>query len=114
MIRVLIFCALWGAGGLTCHAQTLEEMAEQVTVLRTLQQSTTEGYKIMGGDLNNIGQITNGEYELHQTFFGSLAMVGPAVTDDAQLTALRNLQAQLVQQINAALVYWRQQIKNDL
>jgi hypothetical protein len=43
MKRILIFCALLGAGGLACHAQTLEVMAEQLAALRTLQQSTTQG-----------------------------------------------------------------------
>jgi hypothetical protein len=96
-----------------CHAQTLEVMAEQLAALRTLQQSTTQGYQIMDSGLDSIGQITNGEYQLHQTYFGSLAAVSPAVTNDAQLTVLRNLQTQLVQQINSALAYWRQQLSNQ-
>lgn len=110
MIRVLIFCAFWGAGGLTCHAQTLEVMAEQLAALRALQQSTTQGYQIMTSGVDSIGQITNGEYQLHQAYFGSLGMVSPAVSNDAKLSALKGLQLQLVQQINAALAYWKQQL----
>ena len=110
MKRILIFCALLGAGGLACHAQTLEVMAEQLAELQTLQQSTTKGYQIMGDGLDSIGQITNGEYQLHQAYFASLSTVSPAVSNDAQLTALRNLQTQLVQQINAAIAYWKQQL----
>ena len=110
MKRILIFCALWGAGGLACHAQTLEVMAEQLAALQTLQQSTTQGYQIIGSGLDSIGQITDGEYQLHQVYFAALGEVSPAVKNDAQLTALRNLQAQLVQQINAAIAYWKQQL----
>jgi hypothetical protein len=110
MKRILIFCALAGAGSLTCHAQTLEVMAEQLAALRTLQQSTTQGYQIIGDGLDSIGQITNAEYQLHQAYFGSLAVVAPAVSNDAKLAALRDLQKQLIQQINAALAYWKQQL----
>jgi len=113
MKRILIFCALLGAGGLACHAQTLEVMAEQLAALRTLQQSTTQGYRIMTTGVQNIGQITDGEYQLHQTYFGSLAVVSPAVTDDPRLIALQHLQAQLVQEINTVLAYWRQQLSNQ-
>ena len=110
MKRILVFFALWGAGGLTCHAQTLEVMAEQLAALRTLQQSTTQGYQIMSDRLDSIGQITNGEYHLHQAYFGSLGMLSPAVSNDAKLAALKGLQMQLIQQINAALAYWKQQL----
>ena len=110
MKRILIFCALLGAGGLACHAQTLEVMAEQLAALRTLQQSTTQGYQMMSGGLDSIGQITNGEYQLHQAYFGSLGGISPAVSNDAKLSALKGLQMQLVQQINAALAYWKQQL----
>jgi hypothetical protein len=108
----MIFCALLGAGRLMCHAQTLEVMAEQLAALRALQQSTTQGYRIMTTGVQNIGQITDGEYQLHQTYFGSLATVSPAVTNDSKLTALRTLQRQLVKEINSALDYWQQQLKN--
>ena len=110
MIRVLIFCALLGAGGFVCHAQTLEVMAEQLATLQTLQQSTTRGYQIMGDGVDSIGQITNGEYQLHQAYFASLDEVSPAVMTDAKLAALKELQMELVQQINAAIAYWKQQL----
>jgi len=113
MKRLLIFCALLGAGGLTCHCQTLEVMAEQLAELRTLQQSTTQGYQIMTSGADHIGQITNGECQLHQSYFGSLDAVSPTVTDDPRLIALQHLQAQLVQEINSALAYWRQQLSNQ-
>jgi hypothetical protein len=108
MKQILIFFALMSVG--KCHAQSLAAMAEQLTALRTLQQSTTQGYQIMGSGLDSIGQITNAEYHLHQAYFGSLAAVSPAVSNDAKLAALKELQAQLVQQINAALAYWKQQL----
>jgi hypothetical protein len=85
-------------------------MAEQLAALRTLQQSTTQGYQILGSGLDSIGQITNGEYVLHQAYFSSLGEVSPAVMNDVKLAALKSLQLQLVQQINAALAYWKQQL----
>jgi hypothetical protein len=103
MKRIVIFCALLGVGGLACHAQTLG-------ALLALQQSTTKGYQINGNGLDSIGQITAAEYQLHQAYFNSLGMVSPAVSNDAKLAALKGLEMQLVQQINAALAYWKQQL----
>jgi hypothetical protein len=110
MKQILIFFTLMSVG--KCHAQSLAAMAEQLTALRTLQQSTTQGYQIAGGGLDSIGQITNAEYQLHQVYFSSLGAVSPAVMSDAKLAALKSLQMQLVQQINAALAYWKQQLNN--
>jgi len=105
MKRLLIFCALTGAGGFACHAQSLE-------ALLALQQSTTEGYPINGDGIDSIGQITLAEYQLHEAYFSRLNAVSPAVTGDAKLAALKDLLTQLVQQIHAALAYWKQQL-ND-
>ncbi len=113
MKRILIICAFWGAGALACHAQTLEVMAEQLAALQTLQQTTTQGYSIMTTGVQNIGQITGNEYQLHQTYFSRLAAVNPALNDDPKIAALQNLQATLVQQLNASVAYWRQQLSNQ-
>ena len=114
MIRILIICAFCGAGTLTCNAQTLEVMAEQLVALQTLQQTTSQGYRLETTGIQNIGEITNGEYQLHQTFFGSLAAVNPALTADPKIIALRNLQNVLVQQINAQISYWQQQQQSTI
>jgi hypothetical protein len=111
MQRILIICTLWGAGTLVSHAQTLEVMGEQLAALQTLQQATTQGYSIMTTGIGNIGQITDGEFQMHQAYFGSLAAINPSLTADPKVTTLRNLQNILMRQINAQISYWQQQQK---
>ena len=104
-----LICTLWGTGSLPTHAQTIAALTEQLAALQALAHTVEHGYQLIGSGLQTIGQITNGEFQLHREYFGSLSAVSPAVDNDPKLTALRSLQAQLVQQINAALDYWRQQ-----
>ena len=109
MQRILIICALLVDGILTSHAQTLEVMAEQLAALQTLRQTTTQGYSIVTMGVHNIGQITNDEFQMHGAYFSSLGAINPSLTADPKVTALRNLQKALMQQINARLSYWQQQ-----
>ncbi len=109
MKQLLLICTICGAGFLPTHAQTIAVLTEQLAALKALGQTVQKGYGIVSTGLQTIGQITNGEFQLHSAYFGSLSAVRPAVSNDQKLVALRNLQAELVQQINAALDYWRQQ-----
>jgi hypothetical protein len=109
MKRLFLIGALLGVGSLTTYAQTVTVMAEQLAALDALAVTVKEGYHIADDGLEDIGQITDDEYHLHQAYFGSLAAVSPPVDEDPKLTALRNLQAELVQQVNAALEYWKKQ-----
>ena len=112
MKHIFLIIACVCAGSIRSHAQTITVMAEQLAALQLLQQTTTRGYQLMTGDLDNIGQITDGEFQLHQTYFGSLVAINPSLTGDPKLTALRDLQNVLIQQINAEIAYWRQQQNN--
>jgi hypothetical protein len=109
MKQIILICALCGAVSLATHAQTITVLTEQLAALQELRHTVEQGYRLVTGGLQTIGQITNGEFQLHQAYFGSLSGVNPALDNDPKLTALRNLQATLVQQINAALDYWRKQ-----
>jgi hypothetical protein len=113
MKQFLIICAFWGVGTLASHAQTVEAMVEQLAALQALQQSTTKGYSLMTDSLDNIGQITDSEFQMHQVFFSSLAAIDPSLSGDPKLTALRNLQNALTQQIRAERDYWQQQQNNQ-
>jgi hypothetical protein len=109
MKYVILIWVLWVAGCLGTHAQTITVLTEQLIALQELQHTVQQGYRLVTGGLQTIGQITNSEFQLHSAYFGSLSEVNPVLDNDPKLTALRNLQSTLIQQINAALDYWRKQ-----
>jgi hypothetical protein len=103
MKKILMICVLCDAGALASHAQTLETMAEQLAALQVLQNSTTRGYSLMTDGLDSIGQITADEFQMHQTYFSSLAAINPS------LTTLIDLLKEEIRQIKTKLTYWEQQ-----
>jgi hypothetical protein len=113
MRRLLLISALCGAWPLLSPAQTITVMTEQLAELEVFRQTTAQGYQIETTGVDSIGQITNDEFQLHQTYYGSLAAINPSFNNDARLTALRNLQSYLVQQIQADIGYWQKQLNNS-
>ncbi|HXD77597.1 MAG TPA: hypothetical protein VN616_07300 [Puia sp.] len=93
----------------TARGQTVAAMAEQLVQLKLLEQTTADGYRLMTGGLDSIGGITGNEYRLHADYFTSLAVIKPALNNGAVLVTLRALQANLTQQLEARLSWWRQQ-----
>ena len=105
LVLVIALCAGFGA----VQGQTVTVMAEQLAELQVLRQTIGQGYRIMSSGLDTIGAIVGQEFGLHQTYFASLASVKPALEEDPELAELQQLQASLVQRINAALDFWRRQ-----
>src|SRR5580704_8597036 len=66
-------------------ATELKEYAEQIAALQVYTGQAEKGYKIVEGGLANIGKINQGELELHQAFFSSLAAVNPKIANMAEV-----------------------------
>ena len=109
MKKLLFFCVLCGAARSALRAQSISAMTEQLTVLWELGQTTQDGYRLVRNGLQGIGEIREGEYGLHSDYFGSLSLVKPALMNDRRVKVLQGLQAQLIGEIDQALVYWRKQ-----
>jgi len=110
MKRLLFLIALCGAWPLLSRAQSISAMVEQLAELELFRQSTAKGYTIMTTGVDSIGTISNDELQLHQSYYGSLGVINPSFNSDTQLTALKNLQQWLVQQLQADIRYWQQQL----
>lgn len=90
-------------------AQTLREftqqnkmqkkyLLEQIAALHTYVGHVRKGYSIVTKGLNTVGNIKNGDFNLHRDFFGSLKMVNPAIKKYARVADIIALQVKIINQ----------------
>lgn len=109
MKRIFFLGALIGGWALCGHTQGLSTWIEQLAALRTIERTVQSGYRIATNGLQTIGDFQRDEYQLHSTYYGSLATVNPAVANDPKTAELRSLLNGLIQALNVRLAYWRKQ-----
>lgn len=63
-------------------------LVEQVAALQVYIGAARKGYDIADKGLTAIGQITNGEFRLHEGFFHSLDLVNSTVKNDNRVVAI--------------------------
>ena len=96
MKKIFLIGAFWGAGALAAHSQAIATMTEQLIELKLYEQTTANGYQLMGSGVDSIGQITDAEYQLHSNYFGSLASINPNLgVDPSIIDELNNLALQI-------------------
>jgi len=110
MKQILFGLAFIGAG-VTASAQfgaTTNEMLEQLAALQAYIKVAEKGYGIAEQGLQTIGQIKNGEFNLHSAFYSSLKVVSPTVANMAEVTEIIALEASLIDQFSHKLNRYRQ------
>ena len=80
---------------------------QQIAALALFITQEEKGYGIKESGLANIGSITGNEYGLHQTYFGSLASVNPAVGEMAAVAEILALETGIVKGFGAAMGRWK-------
>jgi hypothetical protein len=90
------------------HAQTFEEwtqqkkkqieyLVQQIVALQVYIGYVQKGYKIVDQGLTTIGQIKNGDFNLHRDFFDALKEVNPRIRNSAQVADIIALQVSIIQ-----------------
>jgi hypothetical protein len=98
-------------GGFAASAQfgaTTDEMLEQLAVLRGYIKVAEKGYSIVEQGLQTIGQIKNGEFNLHSAFVNSLKAVSPTVGKMAEVAEIIGLEVSIIDQFSHKMGGWRQ------
>src|ERR1700677_2007563 len=96
--RLLLGCAFIGSC-VPVFAQfgaTTNEMLEQLAALQAYIRVAEKGYTIAEQGLQTIGQIKNGEFNLHSTFYSSLKAVSPTVANMAEVAEIMSLEISLI------------------
>ena len=109
MKRILLASAFCGCGVWGCHAQGTATWVEQLAALWTLEKTVQQGYTTVKDGLTHIGEIRSDEYQLHSQYYGSLAIVNPAIQTDPKTVELVMRLNQLVLNLQRELAYWQNQ-----
>src|SRR5580704_14400076 len=97
-MKQLIMGGVFMAIGLAASAQFAGEMLDQIAALQAYLQVAEKGYHIVEQGLQTIGEIKNGEWNLHSAFYSSLQAVSPAVAHMAQVVEIIDLEASMISQ----------------
>jgi hypothetical protein len=73
-------------------ASELKDYAAQIAALELYIHKAQQGYRILESGLAGIGNIHQAEYDLHQSYFGSLAAVNPKITAMPEVAEIVKLQ----------------------
>ena len=110
MKRILLGWAFIGAG-VTASAQfgsATTTMLQQMAALQAYIKVAEKGYTIAEQGLQTIGQIKNGEFNLHSAFYSSLKAVSPTVANMAEVAQIVALEISLIDQFSHKLSGYRQ------
>lgn len=71
-------------------------LIEQIAALKVYEEYVKTGYKIVNGGINLIGDLKNGDFNLHRRYFDDLVTVNPQIKQYAKIGETINAQAQLI------------------
>lgn len=75
----------------------IEYLVNQIGALQVYIGYVQKGYKIVDQGLTTIGNIKNGDFNLHRDFFEALKEVNPKIRNSAQVAEIIALQISIVQ-----------------
>lgn len=70
------------------EGKTLQVMLGQIVALDAYSAAAAQGYRLVENGVHTIADIRRGEWGLHQTYYGSLRTVNPAVRGMAEVSAV--------------------------
>ncbi|UUC44201.1 hypothetical protein [Flavobacterium cerinum] len=71
-------------------------LKQQIIALQVYINYARQGYKIAKDGLNTIGDLSKGEFNLHQDYFTSLKVVNPRIRNYQKVTGIIELQLRIV------------------
>ncbi|WP_202390742.1 hypothetical protein [Flavobacterium sp. Sd200] len=77
-------------------------LLQQIAALKVYIGYAQRGYKIAKEGLTTIGNITGGEFDLHDTFFTSLRVVNPEIKKYARVADIIALQTKIMHDYTSA------------
>lgn len=117
MKRCIIVMTIFLLSTFSLRAQTWSEwfnqsstqkkyLKQQIVALQVYINYTREGYKIAKEGLNTIGDLSRGEFNLHQNYFTSLKIVNPRIRNYQKVAEIIDLQLRIVngyQQVSSGI-----------
>lgn len=87
---------------LQCYSQPGQKKAllKQIAALRVYGAFLSKGYSIAKKGLKTIGDLKNGELNLHSTFYSALKKVNPTIRNYEKVGSIVELQLKITKQCN--------------
>src|SRR5450631_2488296 len=81
-------------------AADLKSMGKQIVLLQLYIGWIEKGYNIARSGLTLIGEIKQGEFNLHNVFFSSLSSVNPAIRRYSKVAAIIDYELSVIRELN--------------
>jgi len=102
VFHLIILASVFVLPARPAHAQMdREEMLAQIAKLQVLISETEKGYEIVREGLTIIGDIKQGDFNLHQLFFNSLMLVKPEIRRYIKVADMLTMQATMLSAYHA-------------
>jgi len=101
--KILLSIFVFSACGAARAQSDIQAMLKQIAKLEIYIIDLEKGYKIARQGLTTIGEIKNGEFNLHSLFFSSLKTVSPAITKYSKVAEIISDQLSIVNQFKMIL-----------
>jgi len=89
------------------NSTRLKYYARQIAALQIYAGELEKELQVSDAGLMAISGSKQGEYDLHQGYYGSLESIDPAVGQMPEVAEIRDLQAAIVQRFSTALIRYR-------
>jgi len=86
----------------------LKNLEQQIAETEVYIKDIEKGYSVVESGLSTIKSITNGEFNLHSTFFASLKSINPQVAGMAEVAEIVAIQVSIVEQCSKSLKTYQQ------
>jgi hypothetical protein len=118
ILKTFLPCILL-LSSVTLQAQTFDEwfrqkdtqrkyLVQQIAALQAYAGVLREGYRMARQGISTVEHIRKGDLGLHQAFFGSLRLAGPAIGGSARVAEILSYQAAIARDLSGALPALRQ------
>jgi hypothetical protein len=110
-ILILLFLLLGSSARLAAQEQEAEQLllnVEKLAQLKQLLSDMKKGYTIISTGYTTVKNISQGNFNLHQTFLDGLLAVSPTVRKYQKVTDIINYQVLLVKEYKYALKRFKQ------
>ena len=101
--KLLLLIFVFSVCGAARAQSDIKAMLKQIAKLEIYIIDLEKGYKIAREGLTTIGEIKNGEFNLHSLFFSSLKTVSPAIARYSKIAEIISDQVSIVQQFKKLL-----------
>lgn len=110
LIIGIVLVGLLLSSRVTAQAQEMQQLIlniEKLAQFRQILKDMKKGYEILNGGYNTVKKLSQGNFNLHETFLDALMQVSPTVRNYRRVGDIVNYQVLLVKEYKAAFDRFR-------